>query len=429
MKRAILTNALAGSVVPGHWAQERSTSGTVWDAIANTSNVLTFTHNGSTTMATSNVAFKVRMPNPDYTVRFAATYQSGDTGVILCGIRCVGRASDDASRVGYWVAISFGETGTPEGSAGTWADNKVRIYNIPADFQWDDADRLTLSSTEGATDPADSKQADLTTAAGTNIEFVVRVAGDRIEVWADGTLIAVATDTSYTIPGFVRLGAQSDEVDTVAEISNITISSALSGTGSGRFVTAGFDEAQNHAYFNVPANGQEYPSRQFVYDVAHDEWYLRDRSMRAIGQVLSAHGERQMVFGDDNGFVSILDPAANTWSDGDGTNAFTGTWTSNWLDFGDSQQRKRIERLIVGVAKATTNTAALITIEARDHADGLTTTRKATVHLHNLRTPILTRIGGRYIRVTVEHTAEGDMEIERILAELAGATLDRVEVR
>lgn len=429
MKRAILTNALAGGVVPGHWAQEQTTIGGVWDPIANTSNVLTFTHGGTTTMAASNVAFKVRMPSPDYSVRFTATYESAKTGVILCGVRCVGPASTDADRIGYWVGISFGETGAGEGSSDNWEDNKVRIYKIPLDFDWDNLDRLTLSSTEGKTDPADSKQADLTTVSGTNIEFVVRVAGERIEVWADGTLIAVATDTSYTIPGFVRLGAQSDEASTVATISNITISSALSGTGSGRFVTAGFDEAQNHAYFNVPAKGQEYPSRQFVYDVAHDEWYLRDRTMRAIGQVLSAHGERQMVFGDDNGFVSILDPSVNTWSDGDGTNAFTGTWTSNWLDFGDGQQRKRIERLIVGVAKATSNTAVQITIETRDHADGLTDTRKATVHLQNLRTPILTRIGGRYIRVTVQHTAEGDMEIERILAELAGATLDRVEVR
>lgn len=429
MKRAILTNALAGSVVPGHWAQERSTSGTVWDAIANTSNVLTFTHDSSTTMATSNVAFKVRMPNPDYSVRFTARYNSGDTGVILCGLRCVGSASDNASRVGYWVAISFGEVGAAEGSTDTWADNKVRIYNIPSNFIWDDADRLTLSSTEGKTDSADSKQADLTTAAGTNIEFVIRIAGDRIEVWADGTLIAVATDTTYTIPGFVRLGAQSDEALTVAEISNITISSALSGTGAGRFVSAGFDEANQHAYFNVPATGQEYPSRQFVYDVTHDEWYLRDRTMRAIGQVLSAVGERQLVFGDDNGFVSVLDPSVNTWSDGDGTNAFTATWTSNWLDFGSKQERKIIERLIVDVAKATANTSMVVTLEARDHPDGLNRSRKGTVHLTNLRTPILTRMGGRYVRVTVEHTAEGDVEIERILAVVAGAKLDKVQAR
>ena len=164
--------------------------------------------------------------------------------------------------------------------------------------------------------------------------------------------------------------------------------------------------------------------RHFVPPIA-----VARRVLGAVGQVLRAGGERRLIFGDDDGRVSVLDASVNTWSDGNGTAAFTATWQSNWLDMGDKQSRKTINKLIVDVAKATARSTLVVTLEVRDHEDGYTRKRSATVHMTNLRTPILTQLGGRYLRIKLVHSGEGDVEIQRILAELVGTRMDKVGAR
>lgn len=426
MRRRILSDNFDAATVRGHWTKDLNTAGGLDYAIAITLSKLEFTHGADTTMASAFVAYAVRMPSPNYSVSVTAKVAAGDTGVILIGIRGVAADGAGASRVGYYVAVSVGETGTPEGSSDSWTDNKVRIYNIPSDSKWDTADALTLSATEGLRDPSNVKQADFTTAANTDFVIRMRVIGPRIEVWINGSLIAVATDTDLTLPGFIRLGVQSDENGAVVTFDDLNLIEENVAGGSGKFVGLGYDEARRDLYVNVPVTAQEQPSRQFVYDVEHDEWYQRDRVMRSLGRALDDRGEQRLIFGDDQGRINVLDDS-NTWTDDSAT--FTGTWQSNWLDMGSKAQRTLFERLVVGVAKATVATAAVVTLEVADHPDGKTYTRSGTVHMQRLRTSFMTRLGGRYVRIKVVHSAAGDLEIERILVEAAGSRPGLVEAR
>lgn len=411
------------------WNKDLGSVGSADYAIAVVSSELEFDRGADAGMRSGFLTLKKAMASPDYSVTVKAKLKSGQTGAILIGLRGAGPDDNDADRAGYYVYVSFVETGQKEGGAGHSAfDERVYFHNIGTGFNWDSASIISLNVGEGAA-RASGISADLTTTPGTYITMTFSVTGDTLEFWADGVLIARAVDTSLTNAGHVRIGVQGDDAtDSFSLFDDFEVflleGSGMSGNAAS-YAHVGFDEARNDVVISVPTAGADTP-RQFVYDITHDEWYKRDQSIRSFGFALDTVGEHQLIFGDSNGYVNVFN-ATNNWTDDSTT--FTGTWTSNWIDIGSKQERKTIEKLIVDVAKATANTAMVVTLETRDHPDGYPRTRRGTVHLTNLRTPILTRLGGRYVRITVEHTAEGDVEIERILAVVAGAKLDKVHAR
>ncbi len=429
MGQLVVSDAFDSSIDTNVWSQDvDSQGGSNW-AQSVIGSLMTFQHDGGTTMASSFLARTTAMEGADYAVKVTARLVGSDQGVVLIGLRCVGPGATDADREGMYAAINFGETGIPEGSSGAWVDDRASLYHIPGDFKWDDADRVALNPGEG-TVPSDSDNlfADLTTPSHTFIEFVFSVSGSTYALWANGALIFRAKDTSLTSAGFARVGCQSDEAAALVNMDDVEIFLAGPSGASvpaAQYAHAGYDESRNEFIVSVPTAGADTP-QQFVYDITHDEWYKRDQSIRSFGQALDVSGEQHLVFGDSSGFVNVFNETT-TWTD-DAT-AFTGTWQSNWLDMGDKQKRKLFERLVVDLAKSSSNTSFAVTLEVTDHPDGYTQKCVGTVHTINLRTAIMTRLGGRYVRIKVVHSAAGTLEIHRITAELAGARSDSVEAR
>lgn len=429
MGKLVVSDAFATAIDTGVWSQDIDSKGGANWAQSIDEAQLQFLHAGGTTMASSFLARTTGMEGADYAVKVKARAASGQAGVILIGLRCVGAGASDAAREGMYAAINFGELGTPEGSSDSWVDDRASLYYIPSDFNWDDADRIALNPGEGTVPSnSDSLFAALTTTAGTFIELVFSVSGSTYELWAGGVLIFRATDTSLTAAGFARIGCQGDGASNVVNMDDVEIFLAgPSGVSepAAKYAHAGFDEARNEFILSVPTAGADTP-QQFVYDITHDEWYKRDQSIRSFGSALDVNGEQHLLFGDSSGFVNVFNDTTN-WTDDSTT--FTGTWQSNWLDMGDKQKRKMFERLIVDLAKSTSDTSFAVTLEVTDHPDGYTQKAVGTVHTSNLRTALMTRLGGRYVRVKVVHSADGTLEIERILTEMPGATADRVEAR
>lgn len=377
MRRLLFQNNLAQSVMlNGNWTVD---SDGVFK-FTTAANKCTISHAANTTDGEGFLAVANRMPTPDVAVQ--AVFSSPSAVLFELGIRGVSATTPDASRAGAYLVGSRGATCL----IGT---NKTAV-----------ADKLYLANR--AANNSVTYIASVAQTFGTTSTYLLRLeaVGPTYYGYVNGTKVLSGTSSTHTRPGYVRFGIGSDVANAKGTISKPQVVEGRHQAGFFTFV--GYDEQRNDVWFALKGG------RQFVYDVQLDEWHERDHDITCLAQFTNACGEVLLLAGLSDGFVVQADNSTQF----DAAN-FTGTWTSNWFDFGDDETRKRIGQMLVEMAKQTTDTTVQLRIESCEHPDLPSERQDVALRTFEPRTFFTPYVMGRFVRLTIIHSGNGNLEIQQ----------------
>ncbi len=348
-----------------------------------------------------NAGFKYGfdMPTPDWVLECTLNIASKTH---LGAIYLLGRLQSSGTQRHYAVVI-----GTTSDASNTY------ILDDTVDAPLVEAGQVYIFEFDG-TDATIKAQAAYAFDLATDYRIRMELGGDRISLSIDGTVVLLASDTTWRLGGwgFGRWGIGARMIGAgsgsgLFDIDDLTIYVAS------HFVEAqaAYDELRGLIKFTLPGLGGVFSADLATYHVATGEWTLDDRRVTCLGEYLDHTGRRVILEADLDGYVHEVDGSESL----DGTTALDAEWESNWLELAPGEQPVTVEAVLVRLAQAVDLGVEVTVTVADDPSDPRTYSKTVLRSGYKAWEPAVINRSARFVKFGARHAGlTGDLRLRRL---------------
>lgn len=267
-----------------------------------------------------------------------------------------------------------------------------------------------------ATQIGEAADFDVSTGVDYRLRLVTR--GDRISFYIDGEKLLSETHAAWRTANwtFGTFGLGVDRTTSASGTSVVDFDDLVIETFL-EYATpmAAWDELRRIVRFSLPAGGSGECEQIYNYHLDADTWTREDHATSCLGQIADPQGRAAVVYGEPaDGKVYLIDGSA-TWSG----SAIDCGWRSNWIQFSEATDRRRLEKVAAFIELASDLEAELIVEVADDPSQPRTYYRRQYLGRFDAAEPRVVDLVGRFCRVEVRHNDAGSvLRLRRLVLSL-----------
>ena len=255
--------------------------------------------------------------------------------------------------------------------------------------------------------------ASFTFALDTDYRVRMDLLGSRLGVYINGVGITAVTNKSsvddswgYGTWGLACGMIGSGSGSGLFDVDDLMIEVAQSYVAA--FV--GCDEVRRLLRFAVPT-GSSLPGGIYNYHLVTGDWTVDDRHVTCLAEILTESGERHVLEAHaDDGKVYEIDGSADLAG-----SAIDAEWESNWIEIGDKDRERVLERVQVLIAQAKDLEIEVTLTVTSDPSDPRTYVRTVIPSGWMARDPVTVNLLGRFAKIGLRHAAlTGELRVRRV---------------